>query len=174
MKLRQQEKQFGAPDLCAGHALCRANARGNFWPSILLRSRNWPRRTKSNSSPLMKLAQKWQPSIAEFFSEPANRQLIKKLHKVGVHPTAEKREVKSQKLAGKSFVFTGGLANRSREEAGGIGAAARRQSLRLGQQENRLRGSRHRPRLQTRQSQRTRRPHPHRIGIREVAWTKVS
>ena len=57
-------------------------------------------------------------SIVEFFSEPANRQLIKRLHKVGVHPTAEKREVKSQKFAGKSFVFTGGLANRSREEAG--------------------------------------------------------
>jgi DNA ligase (NAD+) len=56
-------------------------------------------------------------SIVEFFSEPANRQLIKKLSKVGVHPTAEKREVKSDKLAGKSFVFTGGLANRSREEA---------------------------------------------------------
>ena len=57
-------------------------------------------------------------AIVEFFSEAANRQLIKKLHKVGVHPTAEKRVVKSQKLAGKSFVFTGGLANRSREEAG--------------------------------------------------------
>jgi len=57
-------------------------------------------------------------AIAEFFSEAANRQLIKKLHKAGVHPTAEKREVKSDKLAGKSFVFTGGLANRSREEAG--------------------------------------------------------
>src|SRR5271165_1385746 len=57
-------------------------------------------------------------SIVEFFSEPANRKLIKKLDKAGVHPTAEKREVKSQKLAGKSFVFTGGLANRSREEAG--------------------------------------------------------
>jgi DNA ligase (NAD+) len=57
-------------------------------------------------------------AIVEFFSEPANRQLIKKLHKAGVHPTAEKRGVKSQKLAGKSFVFTGGLANRSREEAG--------------------------------------------------------
>jgi DNA ligase (NAD+) len=57
-------------------------------------------------------------AIVEFFSESANRQLIKKLHKAGVHPTAEKREVKSQKLAGKSFVFTGGLANRSREEAG--------------------------------------------------------
>jgi DNA ligase (NAD+) len=57
-------------------------------------------------------------SIVEFFSEPANRQLIKKLNKTGVHPTAEKRVVKSQKLAGKSFVFTGSLANRSREEAG--------------------------------------------------------
>jgi len=59
-------------------------------------------------------------SIAEFFSEPANRQLIKKLHQAGVHPTAEKRQVKSDKFAGKSFVFTGGLANRSREEAGEI------------------------------------------------------
>jgi DNA ligase (NAD+) len=57
-------------------------------------------------------------AIAEFFSEAANRQLIKKLQKAAVHPTAEKREVKSDKLAGKSFVFTGGLANRSREEAG--------------------------------------------------------
>jgi DNA ligase (NAD+) len=59
-------------------------------------------------------------SISEFFSEPANRQLVKKLHKAGVRPTAEKREVKSQKFAGKSFVFTGGLTNRSREEAGEI------------------------------------------------------
>ncbi|MGB6960112.1 MAG: NAD-dependent DNA ligase LigA [Candidatus Acidiferrum sp.] len=57
-------------------------------------------------------------AIVEFFSEPANRQLVKRLHKAGVHPTAEKREVKSRKFAGKSFVFTGGLANRSREEAG--------------------------------------------------------
>ncbi len=59
-------------------------------------------------------------SIVEFFSEAANRQLIKKLNKAGVHPTAEKRVVKSQKLAGKSFVFTGSLANRSREQAGEI------------------------------------------------------
>jgi DNA ligase (NAD+) len=59
-------------------------------------------------------------AIAEFFSEPANRILIKKLNKKGVRPTAEKREIKSQKLAGKSFVFTGGLENRSREEAGEI------------------------------------------------------
>jgi len=57
-------------------------------------------------------------SIVQFFSEPANRQLIKKLEKAGVRPTAEKREVKSDKLRGKSFVFTGGLENRSREDAG--------------------------------------------------------
>ncbi|HUL16641.1 MAG TPA: NAD-dependent DNA ligase LigA [Terriglobales bacterium] len=59
-------------------------------------------------------------SIVEFFSEPANRQIIKKLEKAGVRPTAEKIQVKSNKLAGKTFVFTGGLANRSREEAGEI------------------------------------------------------
>jgi DNA ligase (NAD+) len=57
-------------------------------------------------------------SITEFFSEPANRNLIKKLYKAAVRPTTEKRTVKSRYLAGKSFVFTGGLANRSREEAG--------------------------------------------------------
>jgi DNA ligase (NAD+) len=57
-------------------------------------------------------------SITEFFSESANRNIIKELSKAGVRPTAEKREVISQKLAGMSFVFTGGLANRSREEAG--------------------------------------------------------
>jgi DNA ligase (NAD+) len=57
-------------------------------------------------------------AITEFFSEEANRNLIKKLRKAGVRPTAERREVKSQNLAGKIFVFTGGLANRSREDAG--------------------------------------------------------
>jgi DNA ligase (NAD+) len=56
-------------------------------------------------------------AIVEFFSELANMQLIKRLRKAGVHPTMEKRELKSDKFAGKSFVFTGGLANRSREEA---------------------------------------------------------
>jgi DNA ligase (NAD+) len=59
-------------------------------------------------------------AIVEFFSEPANMQLIKKLRKAGVHPTMEKREIKSDKFAGKSFVFTGGLANRSRDEAAEI------------------------------------------------------
>ena len=57
-------------------------------------------------------------AIAEFFSERANRTIIKKLAEQGVNPKGEKRVVKSQRFAGKSFVFTGSLANRSREEAG--------------------------------------------------------
>ncbi len=57
-------------------------------------------------------------SIVDFFSEPANRKLIKKLQTAGVRPTAEKREKKSDKLDGKSFVFTGAMEHRSREEAG--------------------------------------------------------
>jgi len=59
-------------------------------------------------------------SIVEFFSESANRQLVKKLWKAGLRPRVEKREVKSDRFAGKSFVFTGGLANRTREEAGAM------------------------------------------------------
>src|SRR6202040_2121883 len=56
-------------------------------------------------------------AIVEFFSESANRKLINNLHAAGVRPTAEKREIKSQKFTGKSFVFTGALQRRSREEA---------------------------------------------------------
>jgi len=40
-------------------------------------------------------------SIVDFFSEPANRQLIKKLEKAGVRPTAEKPKIKSNNLAEK-------------------------------------------------------------------------
>jgi len=57
-------------------------------------------------------------SIVEFLSEAANREVIKKLRKARVNPTEEKRAPKSNKLAGKTFVFTGALERRSREEAG--------------------------------------------------------
>jgi len=57
-------------------------------------------------------------SIVEFFSEPANRQLIKKLNKAGVHPTAEKRKVKSDKFAGRvSFSRAGSRIVRGRRRA---------------------------------------------------------
>jgi len=59
-------------------------------------------------------------SIAEFFSESANRKLVSKLEKAGVRMTAERTAPRDTKLAGKTFVFTGGLEHRSREQAGEI------------------------------------------------------
>jgi len=55
--------------------------------------------------------------ILEFFSESANRKLIERLKAAGVNMKGERQAPKSAKLAGKTFVFTGTLARRSREEA---------------------------------------------------------
>jgi DNA ligase (NAD+) len=57
-------------------------------------------------------------SIVEFFSEPANRKVIQRLAKAGLTMKEERKAPRDNSLAGKSFVFTGGLAHRSREEAG--------------------------------------------------------
>jgi DNA ligase (NAD+) len=55
--------------------------------------------------------------VREFFSESANRKTIERLREVGVNMKNERAAPKSAKLAGMTFVFTGTLANRSREEA---------------------------------------------------------
>jgi DNA ligase (NAD+) len=55
--------------------------------------------------------------ILEFFSESANRKLIDRLHAAGVNMEAVRQAPKSAKFAGMTFVFTGTLVNRSREEA---------------------------------------------------------
>jgi DNA ligase (NAD+) len=55
--------------------------------------------------------------VREFFSESANQKLIERLREVGVNMKNERAAPKSAKLAGMTFVFTGTLANRSREEA---------------------------------------------------------
>jgi DNA ligase (NAD+) len=57
-------------------------------------------------------------SVAEFFSERANRQVIERLHAAGVDPRHECVKPRSTHLAGMSFVFTGALPRRSREEVG--------------------------------------------------------
>ncbi len=57
-------------------------------------------------------------SIREFFDEPANLKMLKRLREAGVNPKVERKAPKSNKLAGQTFVFTGGLAHRTREEAG--------------------------------------------------------
>jgi DNA ligase (NAD+) len=59
-------------------------------------------------------------SIMEFFSEAANRKVIERLRAAGVDPRQERQAALSNRLAGKSFVFTGALARRSREDAAAL------------------------------------------------------
>jgi len=56
-------------------------------------------------------------SIVEFFSEPANRKVIERLKKQGLKLTEERKAPRDTRLAGKTFVFTGTLARRTREDA---------------------------------------------------------
>jgi len=55
-------------------------------------------------------------SIAEFFQEPKNQELIKRLGKAGLMFSGKKKE-RGTKLAGKTFVLTGTLPRYSRDEA---------------------------------------------------------
>ena len=57
-------------------------------------------------------------SVAEFFSERANRRVVERLRAAGVDPKHERVKPRSTRLAGMTFVFTGTLPRRSREEAG--------------------------------------------------------
>jgi DNA ligase (NAD+) len=57
-------------------------------------------------------------SIAEFFSEKANQELIKKLRKAGLNFTEARKQIAENRLHGRSFVFTGTLERHSRESAG--------------------------------------------------------
>jgi DNA ligase (NAD+) len=75
---------------------------------------------KASQDQLVEVAEigpKVAEAIAEFFSEPANRQLIEHLRKAGVNVKEERKAPKDSRLAGKTFVFTGTLSRRSREEA---------------------------------------------------------
>jgi len=55
-------------------------------------------------------------SIAEFFQEPKNRELVRRLRQSGLIFTGKKKE-RGTKLAGKTFVLTGTLAHYTRDEA---------------------------------------------------------
>ncbi len=61
--------------------------------------------------------------ILEFFSESANRKLIDRLRAAGVNMREERAAPKSAKFAGMTFVFTGTLANHTREAAEALVAA---------------------------------------------------
>jgi DNA ligase (NAD+) len=55
-------------------------------------------------------------AIVEFFSQPANRELVQRLKDAGVEMTAEKKQ-RSTQLEGLTFVLTGTLPNLTRDEA---------------------------------------------------------
>ena len=55
-------------------------------------------------------------SIAEFFANPKNRELVEQLRKAGVAFSGKKKE-RGTKLAGKTFVLTGTLARYTRDHA---------------------------------------------------------
>lgn len=55
--------------------------------------------------------------VAEFFSEPVNQKIVERLAAAGVNMKGAKRELTDTRFAGMTFVFTGTLANRSREDA---------------------------------------------------------
>jgi DNA ligase (NAD+) len=57
-------------------------------------------------------------SIADFFSESANQKLIKRLKDEGLKMSEKRAAPEDSRFAGKTFVFTGALARRSRDEAG--------------------------------------------------------
>lgn len=61
--------------------------------------------------------------VQEFFSEAANRKLVERLRAVGVNMKEERAGPRGTKFAGMTFVFTGTLKNRSREEAEALVAA---------------------------------------------------
>jgi DNA ligase (NAD+) len=63
------------------------------------------------------VGEKIAEGVHEFFAESANRKLIEHLRAVGVNMKDERAAPKSSKFAGMTFVFTGTLAKRSREEA---------------------------------------------------------
>jgi DNA ligase (NAD+) len=56
-------------------------------------------------------------SIADFFSEAANRKLIQRLKDEGLKMTEKRAAPDDTRFAGMTFVFTGALARRSRDEA---------------------------------------------------------
>jgi DNA ligase (NAD+) len=57
-------------------------------------------------------------SIADFFSESANQNLVKRLKDEGLKMTEKRQAPEDTRFAGMSFVFTGALSRRSRDEAG--------------------------------------------------------
>ncbi|MCU1341049.1 MAG: ligase, NAD-dependent [Candidatus Acidoferrum typicum] len=80
-----------------------------------------PKLAKATEAKLVEVSEvgpKVAHSIADFFSEPANQKVIKRLEDEGLKMTGNRQAPEDTRFAEMSFVFTGALSRRSREEAG--------------------------------------------------------
>jgi DNA ligase (NAD+) len=80
-----------------------------------------PQLAKATGEKLEEVAEvgpKVAQSIVDFLSEPANQKLIHRLEQEGLKMTGSRQAPEDTRFAGMSFVFTGALARRSRDEAG--------------------------------------------------------
>ncbi|MEE8423211.1 MAG: NAD-dependent DNA ligase LigA [Thermodesulfobacteriota bacterium] len=68
--------------------------------------------------PIREIGPETAESIVAFFKQNKNIKVIKKLKEAGVHYPVERK--KEGRLSGKSFLFTGGLHEFSRDEASGL------------------------------------------------------
>jgi DNA ligase (NAD+) len=67
---------------------------------------------------VLEVGPKVAQSIVEFFSESANRKLIQRLKDEGLRMIEKRAAPEDTRFAGKTFVFTGALERRSRDDAG--------------------------------------------------------
>ena len=74
--------------------------------------------TKRDFFPLDEVGPETAESIAAFFKQDKNIRVIEKLKAAGVHYPVERK--KEGRLSGKSFLFTGGLHEFTRNEASGF------------------------------------------------------
>ena len=79
--------------------------------------------TEEELTEVTEVGPKIAEGVREFFAESANRKLIDHLRAVGVNMKEERAALKDTRFAGMTFVFTGTLAKRSREEAEALVAA---------------------------------------------------
>ena len=79
--------------------------------------------TEEELTEVTEVGPKIAEGVREFFAESANRKLIDHLRAAGVNMKEERAAPKSAKFAGMTFVFTGTLTKRSREEAEALVAA---------------------------------------------------
>ena len=80
-----------------------------------------PKLARASMEELMEVPEvgpKVAQSVADFFSETANQKLIQRLNDEGLKMNEKRQAPEDMRLAGKTFVFTGALTHRSRDESG--------------------------------------------------------